>query len=174
MCSFGQVQELLVVSFKYFDCVGCFKDLDELVNYVILSISEDEVCQCWELYGLEGVVCCVDLQLCVVGFDFLLLQSMVKDGFGIIMLLEIVCVEVVCNGELEVVLLDWLLLQGICYVVFVLCCGLLLVVCVFIDFFVEYLLFQFEVLCLDCGGVCECVKEKIKVSVLGVLVVDVG
>ena len=83
-----------------------------------LSISEDEARQRWELHGPEGEVRRVDLQPRVAGFDFPLLQSMVKDGFGITMLPETVCADAVRNGELEVVLPDWSLPQGVCHAVF--------------------------------------------------------
>ncbi|WP_045049943.1 LysR substrate-binding domain-containing protein, partial [Rouxiella chamberiensis] len=87
-------------------------------QHVTLSISEDEARQRWELHGPEGEVRRVDLQPRVAGFDFPLLQSMVKDGFGITMLPETVCADAVRNGELEVVLPDWSLPQGVCHAVF--------------------------------------------------------
>ena len=90
MRSFGQVQELLVASPKYLDRAGRPKDPEELTQHVTLSISEDEARQRWELHGPEGEVRRVDLQPRVAGFDFPLLQSMVKDGFGITMLPETV------------------------------------------------------------------------------------
>ncbi|MFW2765355.1 LysR substrate-binding domain-containing protein, partial [Acinetobacter baumannii] len=100
------VQELLVASPKYLDRAGRPKDPEELTQHVTLSISEDEARQRWELHGPEGEVRRVDLQPRVAGFDFPLLQSMVKDGFGITMLPETVCADAVRNGELEVVLPD--------------------------------------------------------------------
>ena len=93
MRSFGQVQELLVASPKYLDRAGRPKDPEELTQHVTLSISEDEARQRWELHGPEGEVRRVDLQPRVAGFDFPLLQSMVKDGFGITMLPETVCAD---------------------------------------------------------------------------------
>ncbi len=109
MRSFGQVQELLVASPKYLDRASS-KDPEELTQHVTLSIGEDEARQRWELHGPEGEVRRVDLQPRVVS----LLQSMVKDGFGITMLPETVCADAVRNGELEVVLPDWSLPQGVC------------------------------------------------------------
>ena len=78
MRSFGQVQELLVASPKYLDRAGRPKDPEELTQHVTLSISEDEARQRWELHGPEGEVRRVDLQPRVAGFDFPLLQSMVR------------------------------------------------------------------------------------------------
>ncbi|KAG1395904.1 hypothetical protein G6F59_013907 [Rhizopus arrhizus] len=174
MRSFGQVQELLVASPKYLDRAGRPKDPEELTQHVTLSISEDEARQRWELHGPEGEVRRVDLQPRVAGFDFPLLQSMVKDGFGITMLPETVCADAVRNGELEVVLPDWSLPQGVCHAVFASRRGLLPAVRVFIDFLAEHLPSQLEAARLDCGGACEQAKERIKASALGALAVDAG
>jgi len=174
MRSFGQVQELLVASPKYLDRAGRPKDPDELTNHVTLSISEDEARQRWELHGPEGAVRRVDLQPRVAGFDFPLLQSMVKDGFGITMLPETVCADAVRSGELEVVLPEWSLPQGICHAVFASRRGLLPAVRVFIDFLAEHLPPQLEASRLHCDGACERAKEKIKASALGALAVDAG
>ena len=149
MRSFGQVQELLVASPKYLDRAGRPKDPEELTQHV-------------------------DLQPRVAGFDFPLLQSMVKDGFGITMLPETVCADAVRNGELEVVLPDWSLPQGVCHAVFASRRGLLPAVRVFIDFLAEHLPPQLEASRLDCGGACEKAKERIKASALGALAVDAG
>ncbi len=118
MRSFGQIQELLVASPKYLDRAGRPKDPADLASHLTLSIHEDEAHQRWELHGPGGEVRRVELQPRVAGFDFPLLQSMVKDGFGITMLPETVCADAVRRGELEVVLPAWSLPQGICHAVF--------------------------------------------------------
>ena len=152
MRSFGQIQELLVASPKYLDRAGRPKDPAELASHVTLSIHEDEAHQRWELHGPDGEVRRVDLQPRVAGFDFPLLQAMVKDGFGITMLPETVCAEAVRRGELEVVLPEWSLPQGICHAVFASRRGLLPAVRVFIDFLAEHLPRQIEASRLDCGN----------------------
>ncbi len=134
MRSFGQIQELLVASPKYLDRAGRPKDPAELASHLTLSIHEDEAHQRWELHGPGGEVRRVELQPRVAGFDFPLLQAMVKDGFGITMLPETVCAEAVRRGELEVVLPEWSLPQGICHAVFASRRGMLPAVRVFIDF----------------------------------------
>jgi DNA-binding transcriptional LysR family regulator len=159
MRSFGQVQELLVASPKYLDRAGRPKDPEELTQHVTLSISEDEARQRWELHGPEGEVRRVDLQPRVA---------------GITMLPETVCADAVRNGELEVVLPDWSLPQGVCHAVFASRRGLLPAVRVFIDFLAEHLPPQLEASRLDCGGACEKAKERIKASALGALAVDAG
>ena len=152
MRSFGQIQELLVASPKYLDRAGRPRDPSDLASHLTLSIHEDEAHQRWELHGPGGEVRRVDLQPRVAGFDFPLLQSMVKDGFGITMLPETVCAEAVRKGELEVVLPEWSLPQGICHAVFASRRGLLPAVRVFIDFLAEHLPAQIESSRLDCGN----------------------
>ena len=152
MRSFGQIQEMLVASPKYLDRAGRPKDPVDLASHLTLSIHEDEAHQRWELHGPGGEVRRVDLQPRVAGFDFPLLQAMVKDGFGITMLPETVCAEAVRRGELEVVLPEWSLPQGICHAVFASRRGLLPAVRVFIDFLAEHLPQQIESSRLDCGN----------------------
>ncbi|MEG1353292.1 MAG: LysR substrate-binding domain-containing protein, partial [Oscillospiraceae bacterium] len=100
--------------------------------------------------------------------------AMVKDGFGITMLPETVCAEAVRNGELEVVLPDWSLPQGICHAVFASRRGLLPAVRVFIDFLAEHLPTELEASRLHCGGACERAKEKIRASMAGSLAIEAG
>ncbi|KAF1688083.1 LysR family transcriptional regulator [Pseudoxanthomonas broegbernensis] len=152
MRSFGHIQELLVASPKYLNRAGRPKDPADLASHLTLSIHEDDAHQRWELHGPGGEVRRVDLQPRVAGFDFPLLQSMVKDGFGITMLPETVCAEAVRRGELEVVLPEWSLPQGICHAVFASRRGLLPAVRVFIDFLAEHLPRQIESSRLDCGN----------------------
>ncbi|WP_028917680.1 LysR substrate-binding domain-containing protein [Pseudoxanthomonas sp. J35] len=153
MRSFGQIQELMVASPKYLDRAGRPKDPTDLAAHLTLSMHEDEAHQRWELHGPNGEVRRVDnLQPRVACFDFPLLLAMVKDGYGITMLPETVCAEAVRNGELEVVLPEWSLPQGICHAVFASRRGLLPAVRVFIDFLAEHLPQQIEASRLDCGN----------------------
>ena len=101
----------------------------------------------------------VDIQPRLSGFDFPLLQSMARDGFGITLLPETVCADLVRTGELEVVLPEWSLPQGICHAVFASRRGMLPAVRVFIDFLAEHLPRQIESSRLDCGGVCDKASE---------------
>jgi DNA-binding transcriptional LysR family regulator len=75
----------------------------------------------------------------VSGFDFPLLRSLARRGVGITLLPENLCAELVHQGELEVVLPDWRLPEGICHAVFASRRGLLPAVRVFIDFLAERL-----------------------------------
>ncbi|MCY7312213.1 MAG: LysR family transcriptional regulator [Pseudoxanthomonas sp.] len=154
MRSFGQIQQLMVASPKYLARAGRPRDPDELAEHVTLSTSEDEARQRWELHGPNGEVRRVDLQPRLSGFDFPLLQSMARDGFGITLLPETVCADRVRKGDLEVVLPEWSLPQGICHAVFASRRGMLPAVRVFIDFLAEHLPRQIEASRLDCGRHC--------------------
>lgn len=136
MRSFGQIQELLVASPKYLDRAGRPKDPEQLLEHVSLSMSEDEARQRWELQR-DGEVRRIDLKPRVSGFDFPMLMALAKQGLGITMLPETLCADAVRNGELEVVLPEWRLPQGIAHVVFASRRGMLPAVRGFIDFLAD-------------------------------------
>ena len=166
MRSFGQIQELLVASPKYLNRAGRPKMPEDLAEHVTLSISEDEARQRWELHGPDGEMRRIELNPRLAGLDFPLLQSMAKDGYGITLLPETVCAEAVRKGELEVVLPEWSLPQGICHAVFASRRGMLPAVRVFIDFLAEHLPQQIESSRLDCGG--KCSEEKAKAIAMAI------
>ena len=151
MRSFGQIQELLVASPKYLDRAGRPKTPEGLAEHVTLSISEDDARQRWELHGPEGEVRRIELQPRVTGFDFPMMQAMAEGGIGITLLPETVCADAVRRGDLEVVLPDWRLPQGIAHAVFASRRGLLPAVRVFIDFLAEKLPPLMEAARLDCS-----------------------
>ena len=155
MRSFGQIRQLMVASPQYLDRAGRPSDPEDLTEHVTLSTSEDDARQRWELHGPDGDIRRVDIQPRLSGFDFPLLQAMAKDGFGITLLPETVCADAVRKGELEVVLRDWTLPQGICHAVFASRRGMLPAVRVFIDFLAEHLPKEIESSRLDCGGKCD-------------------
>jgi DNA-binding transcriptional LysR family regulator len=137
MRSFGQVQELLVASPDYLRKRGAPRSPDDLADHVTLSISEDEARQRWELHGPNGEVSRVELKPRVMAFDFPMLMALAKQGLGITLLPETVCAEAVRGGELQVVLPEWRLPQGIFHAVFASRRGLLPAVRVFIDYLAE-------------------------------------
>ena len=151
MRSFGQIQELLVASPKYLDRAGRPKTPEGLAEHVTLSISEDDARQRWELHGPEGEVRRIELQPRVTGFDFPMMQAMARDGIGITLLPETVCADAVRRGELEVVLPQWRLPQGIAHAVFASRRGMLPAVRVFIDFLAEKLPPLLEAARLQCS-----------------------
>ena len=151
MRSFGQIQELLVASPGYLYRAGRPQVPEELVEHVTLSISEDDARQRWELHGPEGEVRRIELQPRVTGFDFPMMQAMARDGIGITLLPETVCADAVRRGELEVVLPQWRLPQGIAHAVFASRRGLLPAVRVLIDFLAEKLPPLMEAARLECS-----------------------
>ncbi len=150
MRSFGQIQELLVASPKYLDRAGRPKTPEELEGHTTMSMGEDEVRQRWELQGRDGEVRRVELKPRVAGFDFPMLMELAKQGLGVTMLPETLCADAVRKGELEVVLPDWRLPQGIAHAVFASRRGLLPAVRVFIDFLAERLPPLIEESSLNC------------------------
>jgi DNA-binding transcriptional LysR family regulator len=152
MRSFGQIQELLVASPVYLKRAGRPSAPEDLAGHVTLSIAEDEARQRWELHGPDGEVRRVELQPRLAGFDFPMMQALARDGIGITLLPETVCADAVRRGELEVVLPQWRLPQGICHAVFPSRRGLLPAVRVFIDFLAERLPPLLEATRLDCAG----------------------
>ena len=161
MRSFGQIQELLVASPKYLDRAGRPTSPEQLAEHVTLSISEDEARQRWELHGPDGEVRRIDLQPRITGFDFPMMQAMAEGGIGITLLPETVCADAVRRGDLEVVLPDWRLPQGIAHAVFASRRGLLPAVRVFIDFLAERLPGLLEAARLECSDPA-CLKAKAK------------
>ena len=158
MRSFGQVQELLVASPDYLRKQGRPTSPDDLEDHVTLSMSEDDARQRWELHGPAGEVRRVDLKPRVMGFDFPMLMALAKQGVGITLLPETVCSDAVRAGELEVVLPQWRLPQGIFHAVFASRRGMLPAVRVFIDFLAERVPGLVETARLSCrdikGGPC--------------------
>ena len=160
MRSFGQVQELLVASPAYLDRAGRPQIPEDLAEHVTLTMSEDEARQRWELQR-DGETRRIDLKPRVAGFDFPMLMALAKQGVGITMLPETTCAEAVRAGELEVVLPDWRLPQGIAHLVFASRRGLLPAVRVFIDYLAEKLPPMIEAARLGCNDPA-CLKAKAK------------
>ena len=151
MRSFGQIQERLVASPAYLRRAGRPQLPEDLAAHVTLSMIEDDARQRWELQR-NGESRRIDLKPRVAGFDFPMLMALAKQGVGITLLPETLCAEAVRNGELEVVLPEWRLPQGIAHLVFASRRGLLPAVRVFIDFLAERLPPLLEAARLECVG----------------------
>ena len=149
MRSFGRIQELLVASPKYLDGMGRPQTPGDLAGHVTLSMGEDEARQYWELQR-DGETTRIELKPRVAGFDFPMLMALAKQGIGITLLPETLCADAVRAGELEVVLPEWRLPQGIAHLVFASRRGLLPAVRVFIDYLAEKLPPLLEAARLDC------------------------
>ncbi|WP_052100827.1 LysR family transcriptional regulator [Lysobacter arseniciresistens] len=155
MRSFGQIQELLIASPDYLRKMGRPERPEDLAEHITLSMSEDESRQRWELHGPDGEIKRIDLKPRVAGFDFPMLMALAKQGVGITMLPETICSDAVRRGELQVVLPEWRLPQGIFHAVFASRRGLLPAVRVFIDYLAEKvpgLVESARVGCIDLDG----------------------
>jgi DNA-binding transcriptional LysR family regulator len=150
--TFGPIQSLLVASPKYLEASGRPRVPADLAQHVTLNMSEDDSQQRWTLHGPGDAVETVELRPRVAGFDFPLLRSLARQGVGITLLPENLCADLVHRGELEVVLPDWRLPDGICHAVFASRRGLLPAVRVFIDFLAERLPPLLEAARVECRG----------------------
>ncbi|CAN5349779.1 LysR family transcriptional regulator [soil metagenome] len=136
---FGESNELLVASPAYLQRRGRPALPADLAGHATLSMSEDEARQRWTLHGPGGAVEKVELRPILMTHDFPLLTAAARAGLGIALLPESNCADSVRRGELEVVVPDWRLPQGIFHAVFPSRRGLLPAVRVFIDFLAERL-----------------------------------
>ena len=163
MRSFGPIQELLVASPAYLNRTGRPQTPEELTDHITLSVNEDDARQRWELHGPDGEVRRIELQPRVTGFDFPMMQAMAENGIGITLLPETICADAVRRGDLEVVLPQWRLPQGIAHAVFASRRGMLPAVRVFIDFLAQKLPPMLEAARLECSDP-ECLKRKAKAA----------
>lgn len=150
---FGQINELLVASPGYLIKHGRPLSPAELGTHSTLSMSEEESKQRWTLYGPGDAIERVEIQPSLMTHDFPLLMAAAKAGLGIALLPESVCADAVRSGELEVVVPDWQLPQGICHAVFPSRRGLLPAVRVFIDFLAERVPTMIEANRLKCAEI---------------------
>jgi len=130
---FGESRELLLASPGYLARHGRPRRPADLKDHAVLMVNEDEFHQRWELHGPSGMVENVDIKPRLVGFDFPMLKRLAMSDMGITMLPEMVCADAVRDGDLEVVLPEWQLMQGIVHAVFPSRRGMLPAVRVFID-----------------------------------------
>lgn len=135
--SFGQISELLVASPAYLKRRGRPGQPADLSAHATLSMSEDEARQRWTLHGPGDAIQRVDIKPILMTHDFAVLIAAARAGQGVALLPESICADAVRSGELEVVVPDWHLPQGICHAVFPSRRGLLPAVRVFIDFLAE-------------------------------------
>jgi DNA-binding transcriptional LysR family regulator len=149
--SFGQIRELLVASPDYLKRRGRPSLPVELNTHATLSMSEEETRQRWTLHGPNDAVEHVDIRPSLMTHDFSVLIAAARAGLGIALLPESTCAESVRSGELEIVVPDWHLPQGICHAVYPSRRGLLPAVRVFIDFLVEKMPPVIETVRLQCS-----------------------
>ena len=150
---FGLISELLVASPGYLKRRGRPMSPADLGSHSTLSMSEEESKQRWTLHGPGDAIERVDIQPSLMTHDFPLLMAAATAGLGIALLPESVCADAVRRGDLEVVVPDWHLPQGICHAVFPSRRGLLPAVRVFIDFLAEKIPPMIETNRLKCAEI---------------------
>ena len=116
--TFGQSRVLPVASPKLLDVHGRPTRPDALASIPALSMSEHDGVQSWELIDAAGERVSVDIQPRLICGDFALLLEAARRGAGVAMLPEFVCAPWVARGELEVLLPEWSVPDGVMHFVY--------------------------------------------------------
>ena len=139
MRSFGQSRTKLVASPRLLSAQGRPTTPDELANLPALSMREHEGAQVWELIGANGEQVNVEVPARLITGDFAVLLEAARRGLGVALLPEFVCAPAITRGELEVVLPDWSVPEGIMHFVYPSRRGMLPGVRALVDFLAERL-----------------------------------
>jgi DNA-binding transcriptional LysR family regulator len=136
---FGQSRVLLAANPKFLDEHGRPQTPSELERLPLLSQFEHDGAQVLELIGADGAKASVEMRARLVCGEFGVLYEAAKRGMGVTALPEFVCAPAILRGELEVVLPEWSMPQGIAHFVYATRRGLLPAVRAFVDFLAERL-----------------------------------
>jgi DNA-binding transcriptional LysR family regulator len=137
--SFGQSAVLLCASKSFLDAHGRPAVPDDLERLPLLSWYEHEGAQMLELIGADKARVNVEMKARLICGEFNVIYEAAKRGMGIAALPEFVCAPAIARGELEVVLPQWNVPQGIAHFVYASRRGLLPGVRSFVDFMAERL-----------------------------------
>jgi DNA-binding transcriptional LysR family regulator len=137
--SFGQSRTKLVASPTLLDAQGRPTRPDELAMLPALSMREHEGAQVWELIDADGRQVNVDVQPRLITGDFGVLLESARRGMGVALLPEFVCAPAIARGELEVMLPEWSVPEGIMHFVYPSRRGMLPGVRALVDFLAERL-----------------------------------
>lgn len=137
--SFGQATTTLVASPGLLDAIGRPTTPDELAKLPALSMREHEGAQTWELIDAKGSQVNVEVQARLITGDFAVLLESARRGLGVALLPEFVCAPAIAAGELEVVLPQWSMPEGIMHFVYPSRRGMLPGVRALVDFLAERL-----------------------------------
>lgn len=116
--TFGQSRVLPVASPKLLETYGRPATPDQLSAMPTLSMSEHDGVQSWELIDAGGQRVTVDIQPRLICGDFALLAEAARRGVGVTLLPEFVCAPWVARGELEVLLPEWSVPDGVMHFVY--------------------------------------------------------
>jgi DNA-binding transcriptional LysR family regulator len=137
--SFGQSRVLLCANPGFLDEHGRPAVPAELERLPLLSWYEHEGAQMLELIGADNARVSVEMKARIICGEFYVIYEAAKRGMGIAALPEFVCAPAIQRKELEVVLPDWSIPQGIAHFVYASRRGLLPGVRSFVDFMAERL-----------------------------------
>ena len=132
--SFGQSRVLLAANPKFLDDNGRPKTPEDLERLPLLSQFEHDGAQVLELLDASGAKVTVEMRARLICGEFNVLYEAAKRGMGVTALPEFVCAPAIARGELEVVLPEWSMPQGIAHFVYATRRGLLPSVRAFVDF----------------------------------------
>ncbi|HEY6894817.1 MAG TPA: LysR substrate-binding domain-containing protein, partial [Rhodanobacteraceae bacterium] len=132
--SFGQSRVLLAANPKFLDEHGRPKTPQDLEKLPLLSQFEHEGAQVLELLDAGGAKVTVEMRARLISGEFGVLYEAARRGMGVTALPEFVCAPAILRGELEVVLPEWSIPQGIAHFVYASRRGLLPSVRAFVDF----------------------------------------
>jgi DNA-binding transcriptional LysR family regulator len=137
--SFGQSRVLAVASPSLLDKHGRPTQPSDLSQLPALTMSEHEGAQSWELVGADGERVTVDIHPRLITGEFGALLQSARRGIGVTLLPEFVCAPAITAGELEVVLPEWSVPDGVMHFVYPSRRGLLPGVRAFVDYLAERL-----------------------------------
>lgn len=116
--TFGQSRVLPVASPQLLATHGRPTQPADLSAMPALSMSEHDGTQSWELLDAAGSRVLVDIQPRLICGDFALLLDAARRGAGVTMLPEFVCAPWLARGELEVLLPEWSVPDGVMHFVY--------------------------------------------------------
>jgi len=112
---------------------------EDLSALPALSTLERDGPQEWEMTGPGGQRVRVEVQPRLVCGDFQVMLEAARKGIGVALLPEFMCAPAVARGELEVLLQDWSVPEGIMHFVYPSRRGMLPAVRALVDFLAERL-----------------------------------
>jgi DNA-binding transcriptional LysR family regulator len=130
---------LLVASPTLLNALGRPTVPAELSKLPGLSMREHEGAQVWELVSATGQQVNVEMQARLITGDFAVLLESARRGLGVTLLPDFVCAPAITRGDLEVVLPDWSVPEGIMHFVYPSRRGMLPGVRALVDFLAERL-----------------------------------
>jgi DNA-binding transcriptional LysR family regulator len=137
--SFGQSAVVLVASPAFLDQHGRPNAPADLERLPLLSWFEHEGAQMLELIDANGASINVEMPARMISGEFAVIYEAAKRGMGVAALPEFVCAPAIVRGELEMLLPEWTMPQGIAHFVYASRRGLLPGVRAFVDFLADRL-----------------------------------